>query len=151
MYRAYHSTLLELRLNQNISDVESVVKMLAERGLSVLSVTAWQDDGELVLRLVLDDMLRAGDILREAFFTLRERDVVLVEAPQRPGALKHVASILARHEIGIRFLCSSASVNQTATTVVLETTDNQRARLLLDSSKLETPPVYATTERAEAV
>lgn len=151
MYRAYHSTLLEFRLDQDASEVAAIAKTIAERGLNVLSIAAWQDDGDLVLRLVVDDMLRAADTLRSSVFASRERDVLLVEAPQRPGVLKHIASTLAHHDIRIRFLCASADLNQSETLVVLETSDNQRTRLLLDAWKLENPPTIASSRQPDVV
>lgn len=137
MYHAYHGTLLEFRLNHNAIDLASIAKVVAERGLNVVAVTAWQDDGETVLRLVVDDMLRATEVLRGAYFATRERDVVLVDAPQRPGVLKHIATRLANHDIAIRYLCASAGSHQTECVVVVETDDNLRARLLIDAWKLE--------------
>ena len=95
-------------------------------------MSAWVEDIGAMIRLVTDDTLRMIDVLRENGYKLVERDVVLVDAAHKPGILRHLTDTLAQENIDLTHLFASATIDQDVCLVVLNSTDNDRAIVLLN-------------------
>lgn len=77
------------RLNE-IGVLADIAKTVAEKGVSILAVSAWVEGQNGIFRLMVDDELRAADALRAKKLEVREGSVVVVEVPHKPGMLKHM-------------------------------------------------------------
>ena len=80
MLKARQGKELVLRVADKIGALAEFSKIVAERGVSILAMSAWVEDAEAVIRLVTDDTLRTLDVLRAHGYEPQERDVVLVDA-----------------------------------------------------------------------
>ena len=71
------------------------------------------------------------DVLQDNGYDAQDRDVVLVEASNEPGILRHVTETLAGNAIDILHVFASA-VDKNECVAVLNTSDNQRTIELLN-------------------
>lgn len=94
-------------------------------------MSAWVEDGEAAIRLVTDDTLRTMDVLRENGYEPLEKDVVLVDAAHKPGILRHLTDMLSKENVDLTHLFGGATIGQDVCLVVLDSTDNERAIVLL--------------------
>jgi len=88
--------------------------------------------GKARVMLVVEDTRRATDLLKQKGFTaLEEREEIVVELENKPGALKSVTSILAAKGINIRQIYGTMSSEKAPVRVVMATSDNQTALVTL--------------------
>lgn len=132
MHKARHGKELVLHTATEIDALAKVTKIIAERGVNILAMSCWEERGDAVMRLVTDDMLRTSDVLRENGYEPEEKDVVLVDAAHKPGMLRHITDVLAKHHLALSHLFASATINQDECLVVLNSSDNKRAIVLLN-------------------
>lgn len=119
------------RLNE-IGVLADIAKTVAEKGVSILAVSAWVEGQNGIFRLMVDDELRAADALRAKKLEVREGSVVVVEVPHKPGMLKHMTEKLRDAKIDIHHLYGSAALEQTKCVVVFSSSDNQKAVIVLN-------------------
>ncbi|MBK8576250.1 MAG: ACT domain-containing protein [Elusimicrobia bacterium] len=119
------------RLNE-IGVLSDIAKTVAEKGVSILAVSAWVEGRDGVIRLTVDDELRAADALRAKNHEVREGTVVMVHVPHKPGMLKHMTELLRDAQIDIHHLYASAASDQTKCVVVFSSSDNQKAMVVLN-------------------
>jgi hypothetical protein len=96
-------------------------------------MSCWVEGQDALIRLVTDDMLHTKDILTQNGYTMRENDVVVVDAEHKPGILKHLSDRLSRQNIDITHLYASATLDQQVCLVVLATSNNERAIVELNA------------------
>ena len=132
MLKARQGKEVVLRTADKIGALAEFSKIVAERGVNILAMSAWVEDAEAVIRLVTDDTLRTMDVLRDNGHNPQERDVVLVDAAHKPGILRHITDTLSKENIDLSHLFASATIDQDVCLVVLNSTDNELAIVLLN-------------------
>ena len=80
-----------------------------------------------------DDSVRVMDALRARRYEMREGDVLVTEAPHKPGMLRRVTEKLAHVDIDIYHLYATATAAQQQSLVVFGTSNNDRAMVLLNA------------------
>ena len=132
MLKAKQGKEIVLRMTSEIGALAAFSKIVAERGMNILAMSAWVEDSDSVVRLVTDDTLRTMDVLRDNGYEPQERDVVLVDAAHKPGILRHLTDALSKENINLSHLFASATIDQDVCLVVLNSSDNERAIVLLN-------------------
>jgi hypothetical protein len=132
MLKARQGKEVVVRIANKIGELATFSKLLAERGVNVLAMSAWTEDAEAVIRLITDDTLRTMDVLRDNGYNPQERNVVLIDAAHKPGILRHITETLSRENIDLCHLFASATLEQDVCLVVLNSSDNQSAIALLN-------------------
>jgi len=131
MFSAKRGQGIVVRTANKIGALADFARVVAERDVGILAMSAWVEDTEAVIRLICDDTPRTMDVLRDSGYDPQERNVVLVEAAHQPGILLQLAETLARENIDISHLFTSA-VDKSECLAVLNTSDNERVIELLN-------------------
>jgi hypothetical protein len=121
-----------VRMENQVGALDGMAKLISEKGANILAVSAWVDRDRAIIHLVTDDNVRVVEALRARGFDAREADVLLTEAPHKPGMLHHVTERLARGEVDIHHLYATATVSQDKCLMVFATANNDRAMVLLN-------------------
>ena len=106
-----------------VSEVTSILGV-ADINIRGFSVSDTADYG--ILRLIVDQPDRAAAALRDAGFTVKENDVIVVDLPDHPGGLAGVLKIVSDAGVNIEYVYSLIG-----TYVVLNVMDVDRATALL--------------------
>jgi hypothetical protein len=122
-----------IRVRNEIGVLAGLSRVVADKGINVLAANAWVEGEDAVVRIVTDDNLRVMDALRAKSYNPREKDVVLVETPHKPGLLKHLTEKLAQAGIDIQHLYASATADQSKCLLVFACANNDRAVVLLNT------------------
>ncbi len=131
MLRAQIGKELVVCSADEIGVLASLAKVLSERGINIQAMGAWVDDGMGTMRLVTDDHLRASEALANRF-EVSEAMVIMIEVEHKPGILRTLSDTLAGERINVTHLYASAAAGQGNCLVVLNTSDNERALVLLN-------------------
>jgi hypothetical protein len=104
----------------------------ADINISAFTVADTSDFG--VLRLIVSDPEKACEVLKENRFSVRTTDVVLVNSPNRPGALSRMLQILSAEGVFIEYLYAFSMDNDTAV-IVIRATDIDKCVEKLENHK----------------
>jgi len=94
---------ISIFLENKPGKIEHVTRVLRDAGINIraLSLADTSDFG--ILRLIVNDTVRAEKALHEAGFTVRRTAVVAVEVPDRPGGLHSILEALSENEINVEY------------------------------------------------
>ncbi|MGH9374393.1 MAG: hypothetical protein ACRD15_22985 [Vicinamibacterales bacterium] len=123
-----------IRMQNEIGALDGLARAVADKGVNILAVCAFVDGAQAVIRLLTDDSVRVMDALRARKYEAREVDVIVTDAPHKPGMLHRITEKLARGAIDIHHLYATASQAQEQCLVVCATANNDRAMVLLNAS-----------------
>ena len=95
---------ISIFLENKPGGLEEVTRILkdAEINIRTLSLADTSDFG--VLRLIVNDVDRASQVLKEQGFRTSRTIVVAVEVPDRPGGLHGILEVLSKNGINVEYL-----------------------------------------------
>jgi hypothetical protein len=120
-----------VRMTNRPGILSEIAKLVSEKGLNVLALNGAVCAEACVIRLMTDDNLRANDVLAENNYAPREEGVIVMELVHKPGMLKRAAETLAKAGIDIRHIYATAAQQDDKCLVVLHSTNDDHALVLL--------------------
>ena len=126
---AHQRKEISLIVANRIGILVEMADLLADHGINIEAVAGYaMDQEEAEIMLVVEDALRAVDALRKRGYTsIKEREVIMLEVENKPGALKAVAKILEQENINISHIYGTAGERICPERIVLSTNDDSRA------------------------
>lgn len=111
-----------------IGVLADISRILADHGINIEAVAGYAENQNAKITLVTDDNLRAVDALKKnAYKSVAENEVVVLELENKPGALKNITAKLASEGIDIKFIYGTACPSNCPAKIVLSTNDNEKA------------------------
>ncbi|MBE0557968.1 MAG: ACT domain-containing protein [Proteobacteria bacterium] len=95
---------ISIFLENKPGGLEEVTRILKDAGINIrtLSLADTTDFG--ILRLIVNDVDRASQVLKEQGFRISRTIVVAVEVPDRPGGLHGILAVLSKNGINVEYL-----------------------------------------------
>jgi hypothetical protein len=115
---------ITLRLPNSSGALADATRLLADEHVNVLAASL-EANGQL--RLIVDNHLRACEALRAGHHKVVERDVLIVDVPNRSGALASALRLAADARVNVDYAYASAGAQAAHTTVILGVEDAVRA------------------------
>jgi hypothetical protein len=102
-----HTRQISVFLENRKGRLAEMTQLLAENKINIraLSLADMTDLG--VLRLIVNDPDRCLNVLRASDFAAQATDVVVVEVPDRPGALHNVLEVLNANGLNVEYMYAS--------------------------------------------
>ena len=119
-------TELTLRLQNSPGALDRVCRCLTDEQINIVALTI-ESGG--TLRMVVDNPLHAAGALEEREYGVEQRDVLLVQLPNDPGALEGAARMLANADVNVEYAYGSVLEDQAMTAIVVGVEDAQRASM----------------------
>lgn len=104
---------------------------LAEAGINILALSVNDTVDHAVVRLIVDNNIRAQMLIEQQGLYLNEQDVVVVQVGNHPGVLAEISRRLARADINIDYAYCAATEHQPEGCLVLKTDDVERTLTVL--------------------
>ncbi|MDY0301798.1 MAG: ACT domain-containing protein [Trichlorobacter sp.] len=81
-----------------------ITRILGEAAINIraLSLADTSDFG--ILRLIVNDVEKAKQVLKDKGFTVNKTEVVAVEVPDQPGGLSAILQILDKDNINVEYM-----------------------------------------------
>jgi hypothetical protein len=99
-----HVQQISVFLENKAGRIAEVTSVLSEIGVNIRAL-AMADTSEFgVLRLLVDDNLKAEKALKNRGFTVGKTDVVAVEVEDKPGGLHHILNLLQDENINVEYM-----------------------------------------------
>ena len=109
-------TELSLRIPNSPGALAGVCRLLSAERVNVLAM-ALESGGQL--RLVVDNHVHGGAVLREHHHQVAERDVIVTAIPNTPGALAPALKLIADAGINVEYAYGGAGETGGTASVVL--------------------------------
>ncbi len=95
---------ISIFLENRPGSLENTMKVIADAGINIraLSLADTTDFG--ILRLIVNDVDRAKQVLKENSITVGRTEVVAVEVPDRPGGLHSILKLLSEKNINVEYM-----------------------------------------------
>lgn len=105
-------------LENKIGRLNEVTQILGKNGINIsaFSIADTSDFG--VLRMIVPDPEKAISILKENQFSANTTEVVLLNSPNKPGALAKTLQILNSEEVFIEYIYAFSMNEKTAVFVI---------------------------------
>ncbi len=114
-----------------IGALSTITKVLADRGINIVAISAQTAGGIALISLVAEDHVRATDLFARKGIAYQENSALLLDVEDRPGALMRLGKKLAADKIDILNIYGSQGCGCCPCRVVLVTDNNQRAEVIL--------------------
>ena len=86
-----------------------VCDLLKKEKLNILAITTSDNRDHSIIRLVVDEPHRALGLLEDYGTLVQQTDVIMIDGPNRPGAIAEIARRLGEAHINIDYLyCATA-------------------------------------------
>lgn len=117
-------TELNVRLPNSPGGLAGVCTLLSDERVNIVAM-ALEAVGQL--RLVVDNHVHGGAILREHHYQVSERDVIFLTVSNTPGALAPALRLVSDAGVNIEYAYGSGSDAGAPASIVLGVEDAQRA------------------------
>jgi hypothetical protein len=117
-------TELNLRLPNSAGALASVCRLLSDDRVNIQAMTL-ESNGHL--RLIVDNHVHGGSILREHHHQVTERDVIVMALPNGPGGLTPALRLVSDANVNVEYAYGGAAEGSAMATVVLGVEDAERA------------------------
>lgn len=114
-----------------VGALSKIAAALADHGIDILAISAQAAGGVALINLVVDEALRAKDLLAKKGYKVQENSVLLVEVKDKPGVLMRLTRKLAAKKVDILNIYGSAPASYGPCVLVISTDDNQKALVTL--------------------
>jgi hypothetical protein len=109
-------TELSLRLPNSPGAVAGVCRLLSNERVNIVAM-ALESGGQL--RLIVDNHVHGGAVLRDHHHQVTERDVLMTAIPNSPGALAPALQLIAEAGINVDYAYGGAGETSTTASIVL--------------------------------
>jgi hypothetical protein len=96
-------------------------------GAERINMLAMSIDSSGHLRMVVDNPLHAGGLLREQHYNVEERDVLYTSMPNEPGSLARALRLLGEAGVNVEYAYASGIDRVPMVSVVIGVADAQKA------------------------
>ena len=117
-------TELNLRLPNSPGALAGVCRLLSDERVNIVAMAL---DAGGQLRLVVDNHVHGGAVLREHHHQVAERDVLHVSLSHAPGALAVTAQLLADARVNVEYAYGGGADAGRTASVILGVEDAMRA------------------------
>ena len=95
---------LSIFLENQSGRLAEVTGALGREGVNIRALSLADTSGFGILRLIVNDIEKARNVLHDKGFTVSETDVIAVEVPDKPGGLSGILNALAEDGINIEYM-----------------------------------------------
>lgn len=119
---------IQVTVANKIGILANMSKVLGDHGINIEGVAGYAQGSEAKIMIVTDDELRAKEALVKAGYkSLKEKEVVVVDLINKPGALKSITAKLAEEKIDILYTYGTSCPEGCPARLILSTSDNEKA------------------------
>ena len=120
-------------LENKTGRINEVTKTLSRHGINMQAFSMAETPDFGILRLIVSDVEKAAEILRNADFAVMLTDVIHLHCPNKAGALGEILERLATAEVGIEYMYAFAEGDMA--NIVVRPTDIERCEKALSGEQ----------------
>ena len=110
-------------LENRSGQLAEITGMMAANGLDIRAISIAETSDYGLVRMIVDDSQKAGQVLLENGAILSRNSVWAVEVSDRPGGLAELLSALAENNVSVEYMYSLFTHNKDKAYMVLRIND----------------------------
>lgn len=125
---------LSVTVVNKIGVLADMSKLLSDAKINIEAVVGYGKDNsnEAEIRCITDNNAKAIEMLKKNNYTaLKEKDVLVLQLDNAPGALKTITSKIATEGVDIKYIYGTTCAGGCPAKIILSTTDDKKALVLL--------------------
>lgn len=122
---------LMITVENKVGTLSQVSEVIASAGINLVAICGYTVDHKGFVMFVSDDNRRAGKLLRDKGYNVREEEAVLATILNRPGALQSLAQKIADAGIDLDLIYGSVDPKGKTSAIVLVSENNQAVLTLV--------------------
>jgi len=128
---------ISIFLENKSGRLAQVTNVLAENGINLraLSVADTADFG--ILRIIVNDVGKAVNVLKNSGYTFGETEVVAVEVPDKPGGLASILTPLWKAGLSVEYMYAFVRSSGENAIMIFRFEDTDKAIEVLKESKVK--------------
>ena len=126
--------------------LSEVTRILGDGGINLRALTLADTTDFGILRLIVNDNRRAGELLKQSGFTVGTTEVVAVEIPDRPRGLADILDVLGTAGINVEYMYAFVEPRAGSAVVIFRFDEAEKAIATLQKAGISILPgekVYA--------
>ncbi len=131
--KAVKAKELLIKSENKIGALADLTKVIAGGGINIRAISAWAEDNFALFRLLTSDNTKAKEILTNNNYSFEEKEVVVVELPDRIGQLSLFAGKLKEAEIDLAYIYGTTSKPEYEAILVFSSNNDDKAVEVLSS------------------
>lgn len=124
--KAVKGTEIIFSTDNKVGKLEEISRLIKERGINIIAISAWVIDGKAFFRLVSSDNAKAKEVL-QTLGNIDEKDVVIADMPDKVGQLFALASKLKDNNIDLKHIYGTTSESEKSAVIIFSSNDDDKA------------------------
>lgn len=108
MESPFKAEQISVFLENRAGRLAEVIQLLAEAGINLRGVSLADTSDFGILRMMVSDVVKAGEVLERRGFATGRTTVVAVEMPDKPGSLSAILRLLSSESINVEYMYAFA-------------------------------------------
>jgi hypothetical protein len=125
---------ISIFLENKSGRLAEVTRLLGEGGINIRALTLADTTDFGILRLIVNDNVKALKLLKKAGFTVGKTEVVAIEVPDRPGGLAEILERLGEAGVNVEYMYAFVEKSGGDAVVIFRFDDPEQAVSLLQES-----------------
>lgn len=109
---------LSIFLENKAGRLMEVTKSLKEANINIMALSLADTSDFGILRLIVDNIEQAKDILKDHGFTVGRTNVIAVEVGDNPGGLHKILEVIDSEGINVEYMYAFVQRNSTNATLI---------------------------------
>lgn len=124
-------------IENKVGRIMEITEALGESNINLraLSLADTSDFG--ILRMIVDNIDKAVEVLKDKGFIVKETDVVAVEVPDKPGGLAQVLEVLCIANINVEYMYAFFEQPKDKALLIFRFEDPERAIEVLSAKGIQ--------------
>ena len=115
-----------------------IADLLAQHCLNIRALSLIENNGNGLLRLIVNDTGKAKQLLENEGFQVTLQDVLVIEVPDKPGGLARVLHSVEHLSLKVEFLSAFTQKSGEQGLIILRFNNLDQAMTALNSAKIRT-------------
>jgi hypothetical protein len=131
---------ISIFLENKSGRLAEVTRLLGEGGINIRALTLADTTDFGILRLIVNDNVKALKLLKKEGFTVGKTEVVAIEVPDRPGGLAEILERLGEAGVNVEYMYAFVEKSGDDAVVIFRFDDPEQAVSLLQESGVKIIP-----------
>lgn len=116
--------------------IAEVTKILGKAGINIRAVSLADTHDFGIVRLIVNEVDKALQILRDEKFTVMDTEVIAAEIPDQPGALAGILETLGEENVNVEYLYGFTELKTGSAVLIFRFEDTEKAIKVMESAGL---------------
>lgn len=111
--------------DNKIGLLRDLSKILAAGAINIRAISGYIIEAKAFIRLIVSDYSKAEELLRDSDYNVVLKEVVLIEAEDKIGALEEISERVEQAGIDLKYIYGSASSNTSKAILIVSSSNNE--------------------------